>query len=228
MKIKLYSQEAIHHSAAVCGGFFGAYAILNRHENFGSSATSNLIIILTDLIGTSFKTASVRIFAILLYITAIILTVVISKKTSFNVKKISLAVNFAAAVILFFLPEKMNYILSLYPVFFAMAFQWNSFIGPGNLASSTIFSTNNLRVTVSGYITYLINKDTVQLEKANFYALTLLFFHAGVVYGYIGYRLFGVKSSVFIILPLIISYILIRAEENSEKVSHAVFSNQNT
>lgn len=217
MKAKMNSEELIHHLAASIGGFFGAYAILNRHENFGSSATSNLIIIISDLLGHSLREAFIRIIALLIYISAIVITVILSKKTSLNVKKTSLFLSLCASLILFFLPEKMNYIVSLYPIFFITAFQWSAFIGAGNYASSTIFSTNNIRVTITGYTNYLISKDAEQLEKARFYGKTLIFFHIGVIYEYFFFRLFGVKSSLTVILPVLICYAAIKLSESKEK-----------
>ncbi|MBR4023230.1 MAG: DUF1275 domain-containing protein [Ruminococcus sp.] len=196
MKTKKDCEELLHLCAASVGGFFGAYSILNRHENFGSSATTNLIIIISDILGNSLKDAFIRLTAMLIYVSAIILTVLIAHYTSLNTKKLSVFLSSYCAVILCFLPEKMDYIISLYPIFFTTAFQWNSFMGTGKLASSTIFSTNNLRVTVCGYVSYIISKDKKQLETANYYALTLLFFHIGVIYEYIFFRLFGIKSSV--------------------------------
>lgn len=226
MKAKMDSDELIHHLAASIGGFFGAYAILNRHENFGSSATSNLIIIISDLLGHSFKGAVIRIIALLIYISAIVITTVLARKTALNVKKVSLFLSLCASFLLFFLPENMNYIVSLYPIFFITAFQWSAFIGKGNFASSTIFSTNNIRAAVTGYTNYIISKDTEQLEKARFYTGTLLFFHIGVVYEYVFFRLFGIRSSLAAILPVLICYTAMTVCEHKAetKTSAAVLS----
>lgn len=218
MKTKSDCEELLHLCAASIGGFFGAYAILNRHENFGSSATSNLIIIISDLLGNSLKDALIRFIAMAIYIFAIILTVIISNSTSINTKKLSVFFSSCAAVILCFLPEKMNYIISLYPIFFITAFQWNSFMGSGKLASSTIFSTNNLRVTVCGYVNYLMTKEKSHLETANYYALTLLFFHIGVVYEYFFFVLLGTKSAVAAFLLLAITFIVILIGEHRKKI----------
>ena len=41
----------IHHMMALCGGFLGVYAIVNRMGVFASAQTSNLIELVCDLLG---------------------------------------------------------------------------------------------------------------------------------------------------------------------------------
>ena len=71
MELKTNNDELIHHVMSSVGGFLGAYALLNRHENFGSSATSNMIIIISDILGHSFKESFIRIIALLIYVFSI-------------------------------------------------------------------------------------------------------------------------------------------------------------
>jgi len=59
----------------------------------------------------------------------------------------------------------MNPVLGLYPIFFAMAFQWCSFKGIGGYNSATVFSTNNLRQFVSA-VTLFADEKKQEHERA--------------------------------------------------------------
>lgn len=226
MELKTNNDELIHHVMSSVGGFLGAYALLNRHENFGSSATSNMIIIISDILGHSFKESFIRIIALLIYVFSIVLFVTIKNKTSVNVRKLSILLDGCCLVALAFLPADMDYIMSLYPIFFVTAFQWSSFINAGCFSSSTIFSTNNLRMAVSGFTSYCINKDESQLEQAKFFGLTLLYYHIGVIYSYISYKLFGIQSSFMGFLPLFAAFFIMAFQEYSvKKESNAAVEN---
>ncbi len=226
MELKTNNDELIHHVMSSVGGFLGAYALLNRHENFGSSATSNMIIIISDILGHSFKESFIRIIALLIYVFSIVLFVTIKNKTSVNVRKLSIFLDGCCLVALAFLPADMDYIMSLYPIFFVTAFQWSSFINAGRFSSSTIFSTNNLRMAVSGFTSYCINKDESQLEQAKFFGLTLLYYHIWVIYSYISYKLFGIQSSFMGFLPLFAAFFIMVFQEYSvKKESNAAVEN---
>ena len=226
MELKTNNDELIHHVMSSVGGFLGAYALLNRHENFGSSATSNMIIIISDILGHSFKESFIRIIALLIYVFSIVLFVTIKNKTSVNVRKLSIFLDGCCLIALAFLPADMDYIMSLYPIFFVTAFQWSSFINAGRFSSSTIFSTNNLRMAVSGFTSYCINKDESQLEQAKFFGLTLLYYHIGVIYSYSSYKLLGIQSSFMGFLPLFAAFFIMVFQEYSvKKESNAAVEN---
>ena len=142
-KAKIY--QCIHYNMAVCGGFLGAYAILNRCDVLGNAQTSNLIYLTLNIIGRDAWQVMIRIGAMLLYMLATMCTVLIPKYTKWNLRVISVLVDMIAVGILALLPEEMDNIVALYPVFFAMAFQWNTFANLCEYVSSTIFSTNNVR-----------------------------------------------------------------------------------
>ena len=135
----------IHHSMAVTGGYLGVYALLTRADLFGNAQTCNLIYIITGLFGHDFTGVFLRIVGACIFFAGIALTVVLSKKTSCNLQYFSFTVNCITVLALGFLPSDINQVIGLYPFFFATAVQWNSFPGAYGFASSTIFSTNNLR-----------------------------------------------------------------------------------
>ena len=219
---KEFKYEALtHYTMSVCGGFFGAYAILNRSEIFGSSQTANLISIVCGLIGTDFSQVIIRMGALFIYIASMILAVFLSKKTTWNLKYLSIGLNLLVAITIGFLPSSMNPVIALYPIFFITAFQWSVFKGSYGYVSSTIFSTNNLKQTVTSLTEYILSEDRKSEEsqkllvKFRFFACTLAGFHIGVVLGYMGYRIMALHSSWLCIFPLLFALLLIASEDEA-------------
>lgn len=202
----------IHHSMAITGGYLGVYALLCRNDFFGNALTSNLIYIVTSILGTDFIDVLIRIIAVFLYTAGIASTNILSKKYHKNLHPISLMIDFIAVFILGFLPEDMNAIIGLYPIFFAMAFQWNSFPGAYGFAASPIFSTNNTRQVVNALSEYYITHEKKLLKKAWFFGGTLVCFHIGVAFSWIAHHFIGIRSVWLCVVPLLISAVLIGME----------------
>lgn len=208
----------VHYVMACSGGFIGAYAILSRMEVFGSAQTANLIELVCDILGRDRKEVVIRIVAMLIYMSAMGLTVIIGKKTKWNLKYLAIIVDVAAVTVVGFFPKEMNPIMALYPVFFATAFQWCSFKGAKGYVSSTIFSTNNLKQTVLAATDYFTSSPDDQerwkkAEKALFFGGTLLSFHTGVAVSYVLWTHYGIHSSWFCLLPLLAGAVLVAARE---------------
>ena len=199
---------SIHYTMAVCGGILGIYAIYNRTSVFGSAQTANLIELVTDLIGGNVPEMLIRAGALAVYVGAIVLAVFLEKTVRFNLKYLAVVLELAVVAVLGFLPAQMNPIVALYPVFFITAFQWSIFKGAKGYVSSTIFSTNNLKQTVSAFTDYLLSggEETEARkkkgEKAIFFGGTLLSFHLGVAAGYVASVAFGLQSVWLCIVPL--------------------------
>lgn len=208
----------VHHSVAVTGGYLGVYAILCRSDFFGNAQTSNLIYIVMGLLGHNMLDVIIRIGGLLVYALGLSCAVILSKKYHRNVHPISLIINFITVFILGFLPAEMDAILGLYPIFFAMAFQWNSFPGAYGFTASTIFSTNNTRQTVNGLVEYAITHEKKYLQQAAFFGGTLLCFHIGVAFSWITHHFMGIHSVWLCTVPLSISTVLIAWEMHSNHV----------
>lgn len=187
---------------ALAGGFLAGYAVLGRCDVLGSAQTSNLINLVLDLLGRDLGQAAIRIGAMALYAAAIALTVLIPRYTSLPLKPLSIAIDGAAVVLLGFLPEGMDNVLALYPVFFCLAFQWNAFPGAEGYASSPIFSTNNFRQVVMALTNYACTGDASFSKKARFFAGTLCFFHLGVAVSWFCVRLWALHGVWLCLLPL--------------------------
>lgn len=129
----------IHHMMALCGGFFGVYAVINRMGVFGSAQTSNLIELVCDFLGRDPMEISLRVLALVFYGAAMVLYVALEKKTSWNLEYTAIAIDLAVAAVMGLIPSEVNPFVALYPVFFATAFQWCAFTGAKGYVSATIF-----------------------------------------------------------------------------------------
>ena len=167
---------------ALSGGFFGMYALMIRSATFGSSETSNLIYLVVAGLSGSLHSFLIRLGALVCYIAGIVFATLmpkILKKPDF--RYISIGIDILACLMLAQLPEELDPVLALYPMFFATAVQWLAFTGAAGYNSATIFSTNNLRQCFASLSEYLYEKKPEQKRKCAFYAGTLLCFHLGVL-----------------------------------------------
>lgn len=217
----------IHFMLALCGGFFGVYAIESRMGIFGQAQTSNLIDLVCDIIGRNMADGTIRFVAAVLFIGGMVSATVLEKRSKFNVRHLAILINISAAVLLGFFPLSMNPIVALYPVFFAASFQWCVFRGAKGYVSATIFSTNNLKQTTVSIVEYFLlpKGDATRCEKkqkAMFFGGTLLSFHTGVVIGYLLFIRFSFRCIWFCVLPLLVSYALVSVNERSRSALNSL------
>lgn len=211
-------EVTLHFIMAMCGGFLGGYAIFSHMSVFGSAQTANLIELIESLFGRNFGDIALRIGAFLIYILAIIIAVLLEKKAKFNIKYLCIAVELFCVWIIGFIPAQVHPLLSLYPMFFITAFQWCIFKGALGYTSSTIFSTNNIKQTVTSLTEYMLLEDEKKkqekLRKAFFFGGTLLNFHIGVALSYIGYLFYGMHAIWLcsILLVLCLGYMIYEYE----------------
>ena len=79
-------------------------------------------------------------------------------------------------------------------------------------ASSTIFSTNNLRQFISSLSNYFADRNKKHLEKAWVYGFTLFFYHIGVALCWYFTKIFGIFSVWLNFLPLLLALVLVERE----------------
>lgn len=215
MKDKVKHDEILHFNMALIGGILGAYAILNWCDVLGSAQTSNMIHLIMDIVGGNVQGIIIRLGSVALYMIGLISTVLIKNYTRINVHIYSVIVDAITIVIVGIMPKDINVIIALYPIFFAMAVQWNSFPGVHGYNSSTIFSTNNLKQTTISLTEYICNKDKDKLHKAKFYGKVLLSFHLGVAISFICTNVFGMKGVWIGLVPTITAFGLALVENKS-------------
>lgn len=209
MKENKKLRQYIHYNMSLCGGFFGGYSILNRCEVFGNAQTANLMHLAISIVGRDGKEMLIRAFAVVLYMLGISSTVLIPRFTKWSLYTCSIIVDAVAVIILGMLPQSMDSVVALYPIFFAMAFQWNVFANLCGYVSSPIFSTNNTRQMTIALTKYLIDKDEAELVRGKFYAGVLLFFNTGVAIAYIAWKAMGLKEIYICFIPLASALLLV-------------------
>ena len=226
---KVKHDEILHFNMALIGGILGAYAILNWCDVLGSAQTSNMIHLMMDIVGGNILGIIIRLGSVVIYIIGLISTVIIKNYTKINVHIYSVIVDAITVIMVGIMPKNLDVIIALYPIFFAMAVQWNSFPGVHGYNSSTIFSTNNLKQTTIAITEYICNKDKDKLHKAKFYGKVLISFHLGVAIAFICTNLFGMQGVWIGIVPTITaleltlfetesrSKVIISSEDNSIK-----------
>ena len=213
--------QRIHFNMAFIGGYLGVHAVLSFGNLLGNAQTSNLISIVTSLLSTDWTQLLLRLGGMLLYMAAIALTVYLPSRLPWDLRLISVALDAGAAVMVGFFPTDIYPVLGLYPLFFAMAFQWNSFPGADGFVSSSIFSTNNLRQFTMAMTEVLANHDPTHLPKAAFFGKTLLSFHAGVAASFLLWHIFGFHSAWFALLPCGSAFFLVSADIRRQKSAEA-------
>lgn len=212
----------IHFLMAVCGGFFGSYAVFNRMSVFGNAQTANLIELIGAVLGRDFPDALLRLGAFLVFVSALVLSVPLERQLHRKAKYLTLAVEAAIATAISFFPEDMNPIAAVYPIFFAAALQWSIFPGAEGFVAANVFSTNNIKQTFSSLTEYMLDRKSnpehakEKLKKAAFFGGTLLSFHFGVISGFLGSRWLGIKSSLLCLIPLCIVWGLLRKEDRKK------------
>ncbi|WP_295588141.1 YoaK family protein [uncultured Oscillibacter sp.] len=194
-----HAQQRLHFTMSFIGGFLAVYAVLCFAGLLGSAQTSNLILLTTDLLSANWMDFLLRIGGAILYMCAIALTVWLPRRCRTDLRRISVVLDMAAALVVGLFPEGIPPVLGLYPLFFAMAFQWNSFTGADGFVSSTIFSTNNFRQFSMALAETLAGH--AQLPKAAFFGKTLLSFHCGVAISYLLWQFLGNRSAWICLLP---------------------------
>ena len=207
----------IHYLMALCGGFFGAYAIASRMGNLGQAQTANLIELVYAVIGRNPWEAMFRLIAMLVFVSGMVLATVLEKKSRWNLKYLSIALDIAAALALGLISAKIHPVVSLYPIFFASAFQWCVFKGAKGYVSSTLFCTNNLKQTTVAAVEYLLAPKGEEgreekKESSLFFGGTMLSFYLGVAVSYVLWLQYGLRSIWFNLLPLLCGLLLVRAE----------------
>ena len=203
-----------HHIMAILGGFMACYAVLLRMDFIGNAQTSNMIYIVLALLGNNLLEVLIRVGGVLLYMISTIFFVLVKNKSSIDCKYWSMAISSVASILLSIIPENFNPVLALYPIFFAMAFQWNAFPGNKEYTSSTIFSTNNLRQVSLSIGEYFIEHKQKSLEKLAFFTGTILCFHLGVMISYFCVTKFCIQAIWFAFIPLVLNVVVLIFDAN--------------
>lgn len=206
---------------ALVGGVFGGFAVCNLGEIFGNAQTLNLMSLVRSVVYAEPMEFMLRLASAILYFFGFALAAILPKFIKSKTEIVSLAIDAAAFVTLMLLPKDLPPFISLYPIFFATAFQWTTFEYIDGYNCSTIFSSNNYRQFLTSLTEYAIDRDKSRLIKTRVFGLTLLYFHIGVALACIGTLFFGRISAVIGILALIPAVIFRYKNVVKRRVSQA-------
>ena len=221
-------ERAMHRAACLVGGYAAIYTVLMR-MSLGSSQTVNLLEALSSLLSKCFAQAFLFFLGSVIYGASVFAASYLKQKGKADVCNISAVINIAGFVILGVLPTDIPPVVGLYPTFIMMSFMWVVFGSMGGYASAPIFSTNNFRQTVGSIAEYCADGDKKHLDKAKYFAGTLLMFHIGAAAGYAGCLAAGKYAAFFGILPCAVLLAAVNAPKlvslvNSAK-SHSPLNN---
>ena len=218
MNRHLTLEQKIFYIMAFIGGSMAGFATL-RTGVLGSAQTSNLAELAIAIVGGDLYHITLRVIAMILYAFGVAIPRIIIKRTTLNVKIISVIVDILGIILLGFMPEHLNAVVALWPIFFIMSFQWNSFPGGRGYVSASIFSTNNFRQAVTGITDYFLDKNPESVDRSLFFTGTLISFHLGVMLSCILIRSFGFKTVWAFILPALFAVPLIRKEQQQSALA---------
>lgn len=208
MDRELIKQRHTHYTVSLIGGFLGGYAIINFYELFANAQTANMIHLVEKLVDREYAGLVYILASMLTYMAGNAFCVIYRKFVNENLRAISLALDLAAITAVGIITEFTDISFALLPILFAMPIQWNAFSNDAGYASSTIFSTNNLRQATMSLTSYLTDKDKSQLYKTRFYWSTLLYFHIGVAFVCVSSIFYGVHSIWFGYIPVVLASIV--------------------
>ena len=209
------TERHIHLNMALIGGFFGGFAVINHLDLLASAQTSNLISLPLILVGRSSEETLARVGALGVYVLGLALTVAVPRILKWNNQLASIAIDVLALISLAFMPDTLDHFVAMYPIFFAMAYQWCSFPTSEGYVSATIFSTNNLRQCVTAFATYLCDHDRKMLGKACMYGKVLLLFHIGVAFSWFACQRFGTHGALLALVPCLTALIQVLSRMNA-------------
>lgn len=207
MSKELKQEILLHYTMSFIGGIFAIYALLEHSNVFGSAETSNMILLVNDLLQWDLFHISIRLGSLFVYALGITLTLWMAKYHSDMQKRVCIIIDCFAALILGFLPENIHPVIALYPVAFAMSIQWCTFRGVRENTSATTFSTGNFRQLVTLIFHYITEKNLEDLSRIKFYVFTMLSFHTGIAFIYIIQPYISKQCIWLVFIPLVAAFI---------------------
>lgn len=217
METEIKKEMLLHYTMSFIGGIFAIYALLEHSNVFGSAETSNMILLVNDLLQWDIFHILIRLGSLFVYASGIILTIWMTKYHPNIQKRVCMIIDCFAALILGFLPDNIHPVIALYPVAFAMSIQWCTFRGIRENSSATTFSTGNFRQLITIIFNYITERKREDLSRIKFYIATMLSFHVGIAVIYIVHPYFSRLSIFGVFIPLsyaLIQEIIVAAQKN--------------
>lgn len=190
-----------YYSMTIIGGILGGYAVAEFQGMFASAQTANLIALVELLVGKNLSDALFRVGSLFVFALGIVLSEYIRLRTNWDLEKIAVWIDMIVALWLAFGILPKNTVASLYPIWFAAAFQWNVFEGTEGYKSSCIFSTNNVKQMLLSGVRYICSKEEKEKARMLHFGKVLLCFHIGVLAVFLCYSLVGRMTILLLLFP---------------------------
>lgn len=203
----------LHWTMSVVGGFLGTYAILTHNGTFGSAETGNMMELAVEVTSLELDTVAVRLLAFLVFGAAIVISYLLTTYSKWNMRKLAIWIDAIGLLTTVFLPDSLDPIAGLYPIFFCAAFQWGTYCGVEGYNSASIFITNNYKQLLLAWTRYFIEKDRKLLAKAVLYSMTVISFFAGACIGCFSVYSWGKYGAFVCLIPLAAARLLLWAGE---------------
>ena len=201
----------LHWTMSVVGGFLGTYAILTHNGTFGSAETGNMMELAVEVTSLELDTVAVRLLAFLVFGAAIVISYLLTTYSKWNMRKLAIWIDAIGLLTTVFLPDSLDPIAGLYPIFFCAAFQWGTYCGAEGYNSASIFITNNYKQLLLAWTRYFIEKDRKLLAKAVLYSMTVISFFAGACVGCFSVYSWGKYGAFVCLIPLAAARLLLWA-----------------
>src|SRR5699024_10560311 len=126
---------------------------------FGSAETGNMMELAVEVTSLELDTVAVRLLAFLVFGAAIVISYLLTTYSKWNMRKLAIWIDAIGLLTTVFLPDSLDPIAGLYPIFFCAAFQWGTYCGAEGYNSASIFITNNYKQLLLAWTRYFIEKD---------------------------------------------------------------------
>lgn len=195
----------------------GTYAILTHNGTFGSAETGNMMELAVEVTSLELDTVVIRLMAFLVFGAAIVTAYLVERYSRRNLRKLSIWIDVIGLVMTVLLPDSLDPIAGLYPIFFCAAFQWGAYCGAEGYNSASIFITNNYKQLLLAWTRYFIEKDRKLLAKAVLYSMTVVSFFAGACAGCLSVYRLGKYGAFICLIPLAAARLVLGIQESAEK-----------
>lgn len=221
---KIKRDKLLHYIMSFIGGNFAIYSLLEHSNVFGSAETSNMILLVENILHFDLFHILIRLGSLLVYACGIAFSVWMSKYRKKDRKSVCLIVDAFSALALWLLPLDVNPIIALYPVAFSMSIQWCTFKGVNGNPSATTFSTGNFRQLVTNIFNFFDSGSDDAFCNIKFYLITMLSFHMGVAVIYIIWQYIPHESILFVLIPITVAFALEKYYEKKKEASVELLS----
>ena len=205
------------------GGLQDAYTYCCRGKVFANAQTGNIVLLSTHLFEGDWGQALRYLVPVLAFLLGIYIAECVhrhfKRMEKVHWRQLIILAEIVLLAAVGFLPETLNVVVALYPIFFAMSIQWSSFGGARGFYSATIFSTNNTKQSSLALAEYLCDHDRAHLRKMWFYLATLGCFHVGASWAFCAVKWWFTRGSLAV-LPLVAwGYFLAVCERRHEEAA---------